>query len=121
MELSSAQMTDAGRPWVGFEVLDRSGQAVGTLFSLWYHDGAEAVQFFGIQTAGSTGRGLVVPAEGVAVDARRRLVQLLYPRVLVQEGPAHACGAELTPEQERDIYLHYDVQVTAYPSADAPR
>jgi hypothetical protein len=43
------------------------------------------------------------------------------PRALVQEGPAHACGAELTPEQERDIYLHYDVQVTAYPSADAPR
>jgi hypothetical protein len=61
----------------------------------------------------------VVPAEGAEVDVRRRRVHLPYPRALIDEAPAYGCGAALTPEQERDIYLHYDVQVTPYPSAGA--
>lgn len=117
MESVSARTAEACRPLIGFEVLDRSNQAADTLLSLWYHQGADAVQFFGVQTLEFAGKGAVVPAEGVEVDALRRRVRLPYPRALVDEAPAYSCGAELTPEQERDVYLHYGVQVTAYPSA----
>ena len=119
MESVSGRTADACRPLIGFEVLDRSNQPAGTLFSLWYYPGADAVQFFGVQTIGVAGKGAVVPAEGVEVDAMQRRVHLPYPSALIGEAPAYRCGAELTPEQERDIYLHYGVQVTAYPSAGA--
>ena len=119
MESVSARTADPCRPLIGFEVLDRSNQPAGTLFSLWYYPGADAVQFFGVLIVGVAGKGAVVPAEGVEVDATQRRVQLPYPRALIDEAPAYSCGAELTTEQERDIYLHYDVQVTAYPSAGA--
>ena len=121
MESVSARPAEPCRPLIGFEVLDRSNQPAGTLFSLWYHQGADAVQFLGIQTGGVAGKGAVVPAEGVEVDARQRRVHLPYPRALVDEAPAYSCGAELTPEQERDIYLHYDLRVTSYPRFEAGR
>ena len=117
MEVVSARSVDACRPLIGFEVLDGSNQSAGTLFSLWYYRGADAVQFFGVQTLQLAGKGAVVPAEGVEVDALQRRVHLPYPRALIDEAPAYSGGAELTPEQERDIYLHYGLQVTVYPRA----
>jgi hypothetical protein len=103
------------RLWTGFVVVDCSYQPIGTLFSLWYHERSDAVQFFGIQTAGAAGKRLVVPADGIEVDATHCCVQLPYSRLVVEEAPAYPGDAKLTLEQERDIYLHYDVQVTSYP------
>lgn len=117
MEPVSARTAEACRPLIGFEVLDGSNQPAGTLFSLWYHHGADVVQFFGVQTLELAGMGAVVPAEGAEVDAMQRRVHLPYPHALLDEAPAYSCGAELTPEQERDIYLYFGVQVTAYPTA----
>jgi len=106
-----------GSPWTGFEVVDRSREPVGTVLSLWFHERADAVQFFGIQTAGDTGNGCVVPAEGVQVDRVHCCLQLPYSRAVIEEAPVYPSDAKFTLEQERDIYLHFDVQVTAYPSA----
>jgi hypothetical protein len=66
-------------PLIGFEVADRSRQPVGTLCSLWVQEGRTQVQFLGVRTAGTAGRGLLVPAEGVQVDRARRSVRLPYP------------------------------------------
>ena len=107
------------RLWTGFEVVDCSYQPIGTLFSLWYHERSDAVQFFGVQTAGTAGKGLVVPAEGVQVDSTHCWLQLPYPRLIVEEAPAYPGDAKLTLEQERDIYLHYDLRVTSYPRLEA--
>jgi hypothetical protein len=68
----------AGRPLIGFEVADCWCQPVGTLCSLWAPDGRARVQFLGVRTAGTAGRGLMVPAEGVQVDRTRRSVRLPY-------------------------------------------
>jgi hypothetical protein len=121
MAFLTALLTPACRPLLGREVLDRSGQRLGTFFWLWHHDAAGKVQFFGVQTAWSSETVLVVPAEGVQVDQRPRAVRVPYPRTLVYQAPAYVCGAEFTLEQEREIYLHYDVRVTTFPTSAGER
>lgn len=108
---------EAGRLWLGFAVADCSREAVGTLRSLWAREVTGQVQFFGIQTAETAGRDLLVPVEGVEVDAGRRCIWLPYARALVLEAPAYAPSAELTPERKGEIYLHYDVQATLQPQS----
>ena len=105
----------AGRALIGFEVADCWCQPLGTLCSLWAQTGRTPVQFLGVRTAGTAGRGLMVPAEGVQVDRTRRSVRLPYPAALVQEAPAYASGAELTPERKRAIYRHYHVRAAPGP------
>lgn len=107
------------RLWIGFAVVDCSYQPIGTLLSFRCHERSDAVQFFGVQITGSAGKGLVVPAEDVQVDITHCSVQLPYSRLIVEEAPVYPGDAKLTPEQERDIYLHYDVQVTSYPRLEA--
>ena len=119
MQRLCALRVGIGPAWNGFEVVDCSYQPVGTLLSLWYHEKGDAIQFFGIQIVDAAGKGSVVPAEDVQVDATHRWVRLPYPRAIVEDGPAYPLGAEFTLEEEREIYLHYDVRVTAYPPAGA--
>jgi len=114
----TALTIDACRPWLGFAVTDRSHVRVGTLRSLWAREGTGQVQFFGVQTAGSAARDLLVPAEGVEVDAGRRRIRLPYARARVLEAPAYAACAELTPERKGEIYLHYDVQAALRPQRE---
>ena len=88
MKRLPALTLNAGRPWVGFAVADRSHEPVGRLRSPWTHAGTGQVQFFGIQAAGAARRDLLVPTEGVEIDAGRGWMRLPYGRALVQEAPA---------------------------------
>lgn len=115
MELLITFRAAAGRPLIGFEVADCWCHPLGTLRSLWTQQARAPVQFLGVRTAGTAGRGLMVPAEGVQVDRTRRSVRWPYPAVLVQEAPAYASGAELTPERKGDIYRHYHVRAAPGP------
>ena len=108
-------------PLVGFAVADPSNQPIGTLCSIWGHAGTGRVQFVGVRALATAGRGHLVPAEGVSVDAVKRLVRLPYPGGLVHDGPAYAVCAELSLEREREIYLHYDLQVTFGPRLSSLR
>ena len=115
MNLLPALTLRACRPWLGLAVVDRSHAPVGTLRSLWSREGTGQVQFFGVQTAGSAARDLLVPVEGVEVDTTGRRIRLPYARALVHGAPAYAACAELTPERKGEIYLHYDVQAALRP------
>ena len=117
MRLLLVKTLPACRFWIGFVVVDRSHTAVGTLRSLWTHAGTAHVQFFGVQTAGSAARDLLVPAEGVEVDAGRRRIRLPYARAWILQAPAYAACAELTPARKGEIYLHYDVQAALRPQS----
>jgi hypothetical protein len=93
----------------------RAAYRLGTLRSLWAQAGRAPVQFLGVRTAGTAGRGLLVPAEGIEVDPTRRSVRLPYAAALVEEAPAYAPGAELTPERKGEIYRHYDLHAMPCP------
>lgn len=115
MPLLHTLKADACCGLIGFEVVDCSRQAVGTLCSLWAEQRAGRVQFLGVHTAATAGRGLLVPAEGVQVDPARRSIRLRCPAALIHAAPAYASSAELTPERKGEIYRHYHVHATLYP------
>ena len=121
MPLLNTLQADACRALIGFAVADRSRQPVGTLSSIWANEGTGRVQFLGVRTVGTGGRGHLVPAEGVQVDAKHRFVRLPYPGLLVHDGPADAAAAALSLEREREIYLHYDVLTTRRPHPSSLR
>ena len=116
MESLTTLRAAAGRPLIGFGVADRSRQPVGTLRSLWAQEGRTPIQLLGVRTAGTAGRGLLVPAGGVQVDRTRRSVRLPYlAAALVQAAPAYASRAELTPERQGEIYRHYHLRAAPGP------
>jgi hypothetical protein len=107
----------ARRPLIGYHVLDQAGWPIGSFCSLWVWAETQKVQFFGIRTSWGPARELLVPSDGVMIDQTMGSVQVPYFRDLVQDAPRHASGAELTLEQEREIYLHYDIRVSTLPSS----
>ena len=106
---------DACRAWVGFRVVDGSCEPVGMLRSLWAEPRSGRLQFLGVGTAWTAGRDLLVPAEGIEVDAGRCWIRLPYGRARLHAAPAYAPSAELTPERKGEIYLHYDTDGTLCP------
>jgi hypothetical protein len=92
--------------------LDQAGWPIGSLSSLWARKESVRIQLLGIRTTWAAAQWLLVPAEGVQVDRSLNLAWVPYFRDYVHDAVAPTVSGELTLEQEREIYLHYGLQVS---------
>ncbi len=61
-----------------------------------------------------------MPVEGVTVHRRQYIIRVPYSRDMLYKAPVHPSVAVLTLEHERNVYLYYDMRVTAL-SITAPK
>ena len=107
---------DSLEQMIDYKVVDQNGGAVGTLHSLWSDPTTGAVEFLGVKTGWIFGQNHVVPAEKAELDETANLVRLPYTEVFIKEAPAISAAAEISEEEEENIYRYYGLNR----AADAP-
>jgi len=92
--------------YLGYDVVDRNGNNIGTLECLWAdHRGEPA--FVGIRTGWFLGKTHVVPADSVEVSQRGHRLRLPYTEDKVKDAPAYDAETDMTDEKEREVYRYY--------------
>lgn len=92
--------------YVGYSVVDRNGNDIGTLECLWAdHTGEPA--FVGVRTGWFLGKTHVVPAESVEVSDRGQRLRLPYSIDKVKEAPSFDADAEMSDTEEQEVYRYY--------------
>jgi uncharacterized protein (TIGR02271 family) len=98
--------------YLGYDVVDRNGNNIGTLECLWAdHTGEPA--FVGVRTGWLLGKTHVVPASSVEVSEHSRRIRLPYPEDKVKNAPAYDSEAEMTEDKEHEIYRFYGISAGA--------
>ncbi len=94
---------------IDYSVVDQSGDSVGTLHSLWADQETGGLEFLGVKTGWLFGSNHVVPTAQAQVDEASRTIQVPYALDLIKGAPAIAADAEITEDQEAEIYRYYGV------------
>ncbi len=98
---------DSLEQMIDYKVIDQDGDSVGTLHSLWSDPTTGAVEFLGVKTGWLFGQNHVVPAEKAELDESLNVVRLPYTSLFVKEAPSMSADAEISEEEEENIYRYY--------------
>jgi len=106
--------------YIGYDVVDRNGNNIGTLDCMWAdHTGEPA--FVGIRTGWFLGKTHVVPAQSVEVNEREQRLRLPYSEDKVKNAPAYDADIEMAEDKESEVYSYYGLsQGRARTSATPP-
>jgi hypothetical protein len=91
--------------FLGEEVVDLNGEAVGTFACYWEHESDKPV-LLGIDFETISGTH-VVPAKDVQLDTRKAYVVLPFPKEKVRRAPCLECGSDLDRAFERKVFSYY--------------
>jgi uncharacterized protein (TIGR02271 family) len=90
----------------GFDVLDNDRESIGSIDNIWVDQSGQP-EFFGVQTGWLFGKIHVVPAQQAAVNYENRRVRVPYSKEKVKDAPSFDTSADLSPEQENEVYRYY--------------
>lgn len=123
MKMLNTLTSNAYHDLIDYNVVDQSGDNVGSLHSLWSDQNTGALEFLGVKTGWLFGKNHVVPAEKAQIDEENRFIQIPFAAAFIKEAPSIAADAEITEEQEAEIYRYYGMSgagtATATAAADA--
>jgi uncharacterized protein (TIGR02271 family) len=105
----------------GYEIQDSAGNKIGSVHNIWIdHTGQPA--FLGVKTGWlGLGRNHVVPVHTAQVNDRQRLVRLPFSEDQIKNAPAFDAEAELSREDEQQVYRYYGVQPAQFESRQQNR
>jgi hypothetical protein len=96
---------DGARKLVGREVIDESGETVGTVEAFWMDPSTGRVEFVGIKCSWLSGKVHVVPAGDAQVTEHH--LRLRFPGALIKKAPTSSPGAELAQLEKEEINRYY--------------
>ena len=99
----------------GYEVVDADGQNVGRVHSLWLDTATNEPEFVAVKS-GMMGRTHIVPVAGAQMDGSNRQLRVPYRRDQIGSAPHIDETAELSEQEEEQVYRHYGVQRSEAPS-----
>src|SRR5581483_4001758 len=92
--------------YIGYEVVDKTGDKIGTLECLW-SDHAGQPAFLGVKTGWFFGKTHVVPSTTAEVNERSGIIRLPYPKEMIKDAPAYDADKTLDEATEMEIYNYY--------------
>ena len=99
----------------GYELVDAAGQQVGRVHSLWLDTATNEPEFVAVKT-GMLGRTHIVPVAGAQTEGSTRQLRVPYSRDQIDSAPHIDETAELSEQEEEQVYRHYGVQRSEAPS-----
>jgi uncharacterized protein (TIGR02271 family) len=94
----------------GYDVIDGSGNNVGSVDGVWVDDATDALEFVSIKTGWLMGKTHLIPMENAQVDDANNQIQVPYGEDQIKDAPSFATDAELSPDDEQSIYSYYGMQ-----------
>lgn len=94
------------RDWRDHDVVDRAGDKIGSLESVYFDTATDRATFAAIQVGFPGRRRLVfAPLDGAVVTPRT--LKLQVDKKAVKDAPSIDTDGELTPEEEPAVFEHY--------------
>lgn len=100
--------------WIGREVVDASGDKIGTLEAIYLDAETDQPEWALIKTGLLGGRSLLVPLSGAAPDDD--CVRVAFPKDQVKDAPSVKADEELSQQEEARLYEHYGLEYSFVPS-----
>ena len=94
--------------FMGEEVVDKQGTAIGTLACYW-QSASGLLVFLGIKVKGHE-NVRVVPGRRSQVDDRHACIRLGFDAVDIQSAPCLDCATELKETLEGNVYEHFGIR-----------
>ncbi len=108
--------TMAATNYEGRNTLDREGQKVGKIDSLYLDHGSGQLEWALVNTGMFGSKRSFVPLRGATMQQED--IRLPYDKKTVKDAPQVETGEELSPEEERRLFDHYDM---SYDGGDGHR
>jgi uncharacterized protein (TIGR02271 family) len=107
----------------GYDVTDGSGNKIGKVDNVWVDDATSELEFVGVKTGWLMGKTHVIPVANAQIGDNS--IQVPFDEDQIKGAPSFDGDAELSPEQEDEIYGYYgedrstDTSPTGLPADDA--
>jgi uncharacterized protein (TIGR02271 family) len=99
--------------WIGHQVVDRAGDKIGKVSSIFVDDQSGQPEWLAISTGMFAKRSSFVPLEGASADGDQLVIG--YDKTKVKDAPQVDDDGDghLTPEEEQELYRYYGPTVSA--------
>src|SRR5215212_11218217 len=101
---------DVARRWKARVVLDRSGDKLGSVLDVFYDAENDEPGWVLLRVADAGDSTRLVPVAD-AVEHGNEL-RVAYDRAFVEAAPGMEPGGRLWPQEEAELYAHYDLPFT---------
>lgn len=108
--------TQAPDQLYGYNVVDSEGNKVGTVDGIWVDDATNELEFVGVKTGWMMGKTHIIPAAQAQIDSDGRTITVPYAESKVKDAPSFGTDAELSSDDEDQIYSYYGVDRSTAPS-----
>lgn len=98
----------------GYDVLDTTGHKIGTVDDAWADDATGQLEFIGVKTGWFFGKTHIIPAEQAQIADGQ--IRLPYAEDQIKDAPNFAGDAELSADDEDQIYAYYGMNRSTAPS-----
>ncbi len=110
MPLLNSKTADQAHDLLDYQVVDQTGDEVGSIHALWADPQTGALQFLGVKTGWLFGQNHVIPIERVEIDDATRTARIPYTAEFVKGALSIDADSEISDEQEAEIYRYYQTQ-----------
>ncbi len=109
MSLLNSKTADAAHDLLDYQVVDQTGEEIGTVHSFWADPETGSLQFVGVKTGWLFGQNHVIPIERVEMDDANRTLRIPYTAEKVKGALSIDADSEITDAQEAEIYRYFQV------------
>lgn len=93
-----------------YDVIDSQGNKIGAVDGVWIDDATDQPEFVSVKTGWLFGKNHVMPIQQAQFDETGRTIQMPYDSDRIKGGPSFSTDAELSPDDEDQIYEYYGLQ-----------
>ena len=98
------------RDWRGKKVIDPDGSKIGDLDGVYVDTATDEPTFVTVRVGTLAGRLKLVFAPVAGATVSPAAVRLQHPKKLVKDAPSIELDGEFGPDEERDVFAHYDLE-----------
>ncbi len=89
----------------GSDVLDSSGNKIGSVDNVWVDDATSELEFVAVKTGWFMGKTHIIPVSDAQISDGA--IQVPFSEDQIKGAPSFDGDAELSPDQEEEIYSYY--------------
>jgi uncharacterized protein (TIGR02271 family) len=100
--------TSAPDQLFGYDVIDDSGNKIGTVDNIWVDDATGELEFVGVKTGWLFGKTHIIPAADAQISDNS--ISVPFPESQIKDAPSFSADDELSPTDENGVYDYYGMQ-----------
>lgn len=108
--------TQAPDQLYGYDVMDSDGSKVGSVDGVWVDDATSELEFIGVKTGWLMGKTHIIPAAQAQINGSSQTITVPFAQSQIKDAPSFGTDAELSPDDENQIYSYYGMDRSTAPS-----